>query len=726
MLYTLLHPARLAPALCALLIGLTGAARAAPGNDDLAGTVSARIGDRVVDLPLLKSDYDVDIQGSLARVTLRQTFLNPNDRALDATYLFPLNQKAAVHAMTMEIGDEVIRAVIQRKAEAQETFEAAQAEGKTAALLDQHRPNMFTQNIANLMPGMPVTVTLEYVQTVPRVDDAYELVIPMVVGPRYEGAPMQDSVVAEDPGQADAMPVAEPQIVSGWTITALPAYPPVIGLDAPRDIDARRVSLDLALTSATPIRDLASSTHALAIEAGDHQATARFSEGREIDNRDLVLRYRLGADDTVVAGALSHFDDRGGVMSVQIEPPKLPADETITPREMVFVLDTSGSMNGAPMAASKTFMRAALRNLRPGDHFRILRFSDSTSAFARDAVPATQDNIRAGLRFVDGLSGGGGTEMNQAINTAFDAPRPDGALRVIVFLTDGYIGADREVIANVQRRIGDARIHVFGIGSAVNRYLLEGMAREGRGRVRYVEPGEDSDAVAQDLAARLDAPLLTDISIDWNGLAVADQVPARIPDLFAGDAINVMARYAQGGRHRIMLRGLVNGRPAEMPLELDLANMASEEGSPLPAIWARERVADLERDYTIGGGQEAALEQEITRIGLDYALQTSFTSFVAVSEKVYNPDSSGNLAADLPLPQVAGITANAYPSLNLGGSSTPEPEATIGLLAALAMMLLRFRRSVRSWLAGCRSRLAARRQPKGLPKRPGDAGWVPE
>lgn len=683
-----------------LAIGAPASARGA----DPAGQVTASIDGERVSLPMLKSDYAVTIDGTMATVILKQTFFNSRDRALNATYLFPLNRKAAVYAMTMDVGDEVVEAVIKRKDEAQKTFDRAKAEGKAASLLDQHRPNMFTQNIANLMPGAAVTVTLKYVQPVPKVDGAYELVVPFVVGPRYEGrgpakiadrsAPHADiDDVAFGPDEP-----AETDTVSGWTVAKLPAYPPVSGRNAPGAIDRERVGFTVDLRAPVPIHGMTSPTHALAIETGDNSTRATLAEGRTIGNKDLVLRYELGEDDRIAGGVLSHFDHRGGFVSLQIEPPKTPADETIMPRELVFLLDTSGSMSGKPMRASKTFMRAALKGLRPGDHFRILRFSSNTTQFARDPVPATPSNLRAGIRFVDSLSAGGGTEMNKAINAAFDIPPLDNTMRIVVFLTDGYIGADRQVIQTVANRIGDARIYAFGVGNSVNRYLLEGLAEEGRGRARYVEVGEKASEAAEALARSLDAPLLTDLEIDWNGLAVEAQSPARLPDLFAGGAVRVLARYQQGGARRITVKGRIDGRPASLPIDMRLEDAPSTGDntgdSALPVTWARERIFDLERAYTISGGSDKRAEQAITKLGLDYSLQTAFTSFVAVSNRVVNADPGTNVDAAVPVPQVEGVSMRAYPSLNLSGSSAPEPEALLGLLVALLLVLVRFRKGV--------------------------------
>lgn len=700
---------RIFPAVLAVLVLGPGPIAAEPDLDDLAGSVVANVDGKDIRLPLLTSDYSVRIEGDAAHVELTQIFLNPTRIPLHATYLFPLNQKAAIHAMKMELDGETVVARIQKKEDAQQTFEVAKAEGKAAALLTQHRPNMFTQDIAHLMPGRPVRITLEYVQHVPKIDGAYELVVPLVVGPRYTGpdiktdvhlgsAKTDDRIAYED----DVVPVAQTEINSvsgsGWQGDTLPAYPPVIGQDAPDEIDPKRVSLDLKLRAPMPVTALWSKTHALDVVDQGNVKSIRFAGGKTIDNRDFVLRYELSAERDVAAGVSSYFDaERSGYFSILIEPPKLPAESMIGRRELVFVLDTSGSMRGEPLQASKIFMKEAIKGLRPEDHFRILRFSNTTSEFARGAVQATKRNRQEALRFVAGLRADGGTELNRAINTAFDLAPVKDTTRIVVFLTDGYIGAERAVIASIARRIGDARIYALGVGDAVNRFLLDAMAREGRGYARYVGLGEEAKVAAEAFAAKLKSPLLTDISIDWNGLQVTDQTPARIPDLFDGGSVRLLGRYQTGGKHKIFVNGLVNGRAASLPIEIDLPGAPAggdEAAKALPLLWAREQIFDKNRAYTIDGSQDTKLEQEITELGLTYALQSRFTSFVAVSEKVVNTDPASAGQKNVPLPQVSGVSKAAYPSLNLSGSSATEPEGILGAMMILLALLARFRRQL--------------------------------
>lgn len=663
---------------CAIVGAASATAAKTTTQDDISGQVVGTVAGQPYVLPMLESDIVVSIEGDIATVGITQTFQNEAHLPMEAEYLFPLNQAAAVYAMEMSVGDEIVRAVIQEKSQAEATFKAAAADGKAAALLTQHRPNMFTQKIANLMPGLPITVTLRYVQIIPKIDGQHELVIPLVVGPRYKGASALAEVAVADDEDV-------PLPANTWTVSEVPAHPPVFGVDMPKSFEADRVSLDVKMVGGVSVTDFGSATHPLDIKKTESGLIASFVDGRVLDNKDLVIRYTLGGK-TLEAASLSHTDARGGFLSLMVEPPELPDETMITPRELVFVLDTSGSMGGAPMNASKVFMDTALSGLRPTDYFRIIPFANSAQSYSADALIATAGNIRAARRFVDKLGTGGGTEINKAIKTAFATRQPENTMRIVVFLSDGYIGNEAEVLQTLNRQIGQSRVYAFGVGNSVNRYLLDAMAEEGRGYARYVPVGEDADDVAQTLAADLKTPLLTDITIDWGDLEVVDVTPSRIPDLFAGQGLRVYARHTGDKTAQVTIKGLVQGREAQIPVTLLLTE--NEDNSALPLIWARNRIAALTRDVAIGQNASAS-DAEITRLGLEFSLQTQNTSFVAVSQKRVNATGQAAMPTPVALPMPAGVPVAAF-----SGSSTPEPQAILGLLIIAALSLIGLRRRV--------------------------------
>lgn len=496
-----------------------------------SGTVQAQVEGKTINFPLLNAFYHVDVQGDIATVQLKQTFTNPSTVALNAEYLFPLNQDSAVYAMQMRVNNEIIEAQIHRTEEAKQQFEQAKSEGKAAAMLEQQRPNMFTQKLANLMPNKPIEITLNYTQHVPRVDGKYELVLPLVVGPRYQPSDAMKGAPSPQATPNSQAPAGQ------WELQTLPQYPNVMGLDLPKSLESERVSIAVQLHGGMPIQAVDSQTHKLKIESPDaNTRLITLDKGKTIDNHDFVLTYSL-AGSAVQAGLLSHSDQRGNFFSLLLEPPAMPTAAQINPREMVFVLDTSGSMDGEPLAASKAFMRQALKQLRQMDSFRIIDFSDSPREFSAQPLMATVENIEQGLKHVEGLAAGGGTEIDAAVHQAFAPTLAPNVLRLVVFLTDGYIGDEANVLSTINAERGTARIYALGVGSSVNRYLLDEMGRAGRGFARYIDPTQSSSEVAVQLANRLETPVLTDITIDWGDTQAQNITPSTLPDLFAGDSL---------------------------------------------------------------------------------------------------------------------------------------------------------------------------------------------
>jgi len=665
-------------------------------KDKSGGQLIAFIGQKKYIFPMLKADIKTDIQGDLATVSISQTFINPMKKAINASYLFPLNEYSAVYEMIMEVGDEKIIAKIQEKEQALKTFQQARREGKSAALLQQHRANMFTQDIANLMPDLPIKVTLRYVQTVPKIDGNYELVLPLVVGPRFQPSKQEKIVTDEQRIDFEQSSNNQPntQTMNQWKIESLPVYPPVFGLHIPDVIDKNRVSISIDLTAGTPLQSAFSDTHHLAIDKTKKQSwQIKLQNGKAIDNKDFVFKYRLSGDLTQ-AGLLAYKDERGGFFSLMIEPPGQPAETMITPREMVFVLDCSGSMAGEPMDASKLFMRKALANLRTTDSFRIIRFSDSATEFSQTPIPASPDNIKKGINYINALYGSGGTYMSSGIEQALNPAVPQGSIRIVTFLTDGYIGNEQSILRLIDQKMNNARLFAFGVGSAVNRYLLEEMAHVGRGFVRYLKPGHDTESITDDLVTRLQSPVLTDIEIDWGKLSVTQISPQKIPDLFAGQTIRVQGRYQQAGQYLIKVKGVVNGHSATLPIMINLPENSAVQGEAIALIWARSQIKQqmrklvTSRDHSMTHNVQNKVKEQVIQLGLDFSLITQWTSFVASSEKIYNAHPEDTPTRSVPLPQVAHVSSTAYTHspTTFTGHGTPEP----GVLLSLMVILLFF------------------------------------
>jgi Ca-activated chloride channel family protein len=595
----------------------SGAAQAAPQDEATPGSLQAldAKGRPRGLCPLKHTDVKAEVSGFLSRVTVTQEFENSFKEKIEAVYTFPLPQAAAVDDMTMTVGDRTVRGRILRREEAQAVYEAAKTNGQVASLLDQERPNIFTQSVANIMPGERVVVTISYVETLKYEDGAYEFVFPMVVAPRY----IPGTAAGTNPGGTTRVPDAS-------KIT-----PPV----APKGTRAGHdISLEVTLDAGVPLDGVESKSHEIEIERPNGwSARVQLKKRDEIPNRDFVLRYEV-AGGRIADAMLTHRAERGGFFTFILQPPERVTIADVTPKEIVFVLDTSGSMGGFPIEKAKEAMKLALDGLNPQDTFNLITFAGDTRILFPKPVPATRGNLAKAQAFLAASEGSGGTEMMTAIKAALDPSDAQDHIRVVCFMTDGEVGNDEEIISEVQKH-PNARVFAFGIGSSTNRFLLDKIAEEGRGEVEYVGLSDDGSLAARRFHERVRSPLLTDISVDWAGLPVADVYPKRIPDLFSAKPVILTGRYTKGGSGVIRLKGKMSGREfvREIPVELPETEARHDV---LATLWARTRVSDLmSQDYREQQQESKAhadLKETITQLGLEYRLMTQFTSFVAVEE----------------------------------------------------------------------------------------------
>jgi Ca-activated chloride channel family protein len=593
--------------------------------------------------PLKHTDVKAQISGFISRVVVTQEFENPFKEKIEAVYTFPLPQNAAVDDMTMLVGNRTVRGKILRREEAQAVYEAAKSNGQTASLLDQERPNIFTQSVANILPGEQIKITISYVETLKYDEGSYEFVFPMVVGPRYvPGSP--------NGSQGNGFAPDTTQVPDASRITPQPVPE---GMRTGHD-----VSIDVSLDAGVPIDALDSKTHDVTVERPDtRRATVLLKDLAAIPNKDFILRYDV-AGKKIEDALLTHSSDKGGYFTLILQPPDRVTAEDVTPKELVFVLDTSGSMSGFPIEKAKETMKLALDNLYPYDTFNLITFSGDEHILFPEPVPATKENLAKAQAFLQSREGSGGTEMMKAIKASMDPSDAQGHVRIVVFMTDGYVGNDMEIIGEVQKH-PNARVFAFGIGNSVNRYLLDSMARYGRGEVEYVGLDEDGSAAARRMHERVRNPLLTDISIDWNGLAVGDVYPKNVPDLFSAKPVIVTGRYTGNGQGTIRLKGKMAGRDFVREIPVDFSS--SQQNGVLASLWARTRIDDLmSQDFQ--GAQQGTMKQEVkeavTQLGLEYRLMTQFTSFVAVEEMVVT-DGGQPRRIDVPVEVPQGVNRAA-------------------------------------------------------------------
>ena len=622
-------------------------------------------------LPLKSTQVDVKIAGVIADVVVTQRYRNEGKRPIEARYVFPGGTRSAVYAMNVRLGDRLLTANIREKQQARVEYEAAKSEGRTAALLEQHRPNVFQMNVAHILPGDDVAVELHYTELIVPQDGRYRFVFPTVVGPRYNGAP------------------ASPAAAAGSQWASMPFLP--AGQPA-----AAAFGLHVALASPIGIKDVVSNTHVVDVtraakpETGSSdRVEVALAKGEVANDRDFVLDYRL-AGDTIESGVLLHQGADENYFLAMIEPPKHVVATAIVPREYLFVIDISGSMHGYPLDTAKALLAKLIGNLRPSDTFNVLLFSGDNSVLAPQSLPATQANIALAIRTIDRQSGGGSTELLPALRRALAMPKDSDRSRTMIVITDGYVTVEREAFELVSRNLGKANLFAFGIGSSVNRQLIEGLARAGQGEPFIVMQSADAAGEAERFRKMIDAPVLTQVKLRFEGgtdFTAYDIEPVAIGDLFASRPVVVFGKWKGKPSGKLIVEGLTaNGN---FRSTVDLADEA-KKGMVQPALrylWARHRIASLSDQESLEGGGVSA--KAITELGLRYSLLTQYTSFIAVDRVVRNVTPDQAVAVDQPSPMPKGVS-----NLAIGAEvpATPEPPALAMLLVALAVIALFGRR----------------------------------
>ncbi|MFH0822115.1 MAG: VIT domain-containing protein, partial [Pseudomonadota bacterium] len=571
--------------------------------------------------PLEHTSVKGELSGFVARVSVTQTFHNPLEKKIEAIYTFPLSADAAVDEMLMRVGKRVVKGEIKRREEARQIYEAAKDKGHVASLLDQERPNIFTQSVANIMPGEKVEITIQYVEVLPYEDGSFKFAFPMVVGPRFiPGAPTGSSGTGWAP---DTTSVPDASRIT----------PPVAaeGTRAGHDID-----LTLKINAGVPILKLDSKLHEIDVQKdGDKQATVSLKNKKELPNKDFVLHYAVAGDE-VRSGILTHKDGDQGYATIVMIPPERAKPAQIAPKEMIFVIDCSGSQSGKPLEKAKEAMKYFIDHMNPEDTFNIIDFNVGSRMLFPEPKKNSPETREKAHRYMAGLQAQGGTWMGPAVETVCKASADANRLRIVTFMTDGYVGNDFEIIELVRRLRGKSRWFPFGTGNSVNRFLLDNMAKMGGGEVEYVHLNSSAEEVGKRFYERIGTPVLTDINLSWQGISLTDVYPAEISDLWARKPLVFKARYDKPGKGTITIKGFSGGKPYEQTLHVDLLAEAKAD-SALGSLWARAKVDDLMTKDLFGaqrGVPDPKIKEEIVQVALAHRIMTQYTSFVAVEEAI--------------------------------------------------------------------------------------------
>lgn len=606
--------------------------------------------------PLKETDVVTNISGTIAETYVTQTYTNEGDTPINASYVFPASTNVTVHGMTMQIGNNIVTAQIKEKEEAKQEFEQVKSEGKSTSLLEQKRSNVFTMDVANIMPGDTVDIKLHYTELISPTEGTYEFVFPTVVGPRY----------AEPEEAADTD-------TNGWVETPY--------LESGSDITSK-YNITVNLATGVPITDLKSKSHDISINWNDNSsAQVTLSNPEDFaGNRDFILDYKLTGNE-IESGLVLANGETENFFMLTVQPPERYTPEDIPPREYIFVLDVSGSMNGYPLDTAKTLIRDLVSNLNETDKFNLILFSGASEQLSNKSLSANEENIKLAIDLIDKQEGYGGTSLSPALESAINIPADENFARSIVVITDGYISGEQNIFDLISQNLGNTSFFSFGIGTSVNRYLIEGIAYAGAGESFVVTDSKDAAETADRFRTYIQSPILTDIKVTYDGFDVYDVEPAALPTLFAQKPIVLFGKYRGEAAGTITITGKTGSQ--DYVQEISVSDIKTQTNNDaIRYLWARTRVERL-MDYGYSK-DNPKVKDEVTQLGLDYSMMTPYTSFIAVIDTIRNPEGDAS-DVDQPNPLPLGVS-----NLAVGGGykAYSEPAEMILVLAMICVILI--------------------------------------
>ncbi|HZZ91279.1 MAG TPA: marine proteobacterial sortase target protein [Usitatibacter sp.] len=601
--------------------------------------------------PTVETEVAIQVTGMVARTKVTQAFQNPGSDFVEGLYVFPLPEKAAVDHLALQVGARVIEGQVREKEEARRAYEAAKSQGLKAALVEQQRPNLFTNSVAHIGPGETVRVTIEYQQALAWDNGVYKLRFPLAVTPRY---------VPQANG--NAIDASGPPILS-------PAY-----ADAAAPGPVNPVDIAVLIDAGVPIANVTSSYHDAALQkAADGRMGVTLAKDQEEADHDFELTWTLAPGGST-QGALFRetIGDREYALVMLVPPePGLAqkAARAQVPRESILIVDTSGSMAGTSLAQAKAALAQALDSLTPRDRFNVVEFNSILRPFSNVSLPASAANLAAAQAWVGQLHAGGGTEMEPALSFALGGEAPAGYLKQVVFMTDGGVANEDALFSLIAARLGNARLFTVGIGSAPNTHFMTKAAEFGRGTFTYIGDVREVRQKMSALFAKIEAPVVQDVSITWPDGSPVETFPARIPDLYLGEPIVVSAQAASFAGTVV-----VSGRRGNEPWSVALTPAASQAG--VGALWARAKIASL-MDAVTRGADVATVRPAVVQVALEHHLVSAYTSLVAVDVTPTGPSFTKTAMVRSSLPRGAGEIAGALPQT----ATAAGMELLMGLLA---------------------------------------------
>jgi len=636
---------------------------------------------------LLNTEVNMQINGLVARVAVRQEFRNEGAEWAEGIYVFPLPDKAAIDRLRLHIGDRFIEGEIREKAQAKKDYEQAKREGKKASLVEQQRPNMFTTSVANIAPGELVVVEIEYLEDLRYDNGSFSIRFPLTITPRYI------------PGAASGLPDREG---SGWAANtdvvedASLITPPMVA-----GTRGHRVSMNISVNAGMPLEIIASRYHPVNISETNNRYSVSLAGGTVPMDHDFELLWRPARGAAPTAMAFTETIDGEPYYLLMVMPPSSDtASANVMPREMVFIIDTSGSMHGTSIVQAKKALRRALQGLRPGDRFNIIAFSSRPNPMSRSSVVANPQNLAMAESFVASLQASGGTEMRAALELALYLPPEESHLRQIIFITDGAVGNESELFKLIENKLGNGRLFTVGIGSAPNSWFMRKSAEVGRGTFTTIsalhEVGEKMDR----LFAKIEQPQVTNINIAWPGNVIAETYPSVVPDLYLGEPVTIKARISGELRTGSVVGISGDSVGGAWFQEIELGS--DQQSSGIGALWARARISHLMDDQRRGANPDE-IRDAIVETALTHHLVSKYTSLVAI-DKTSVRAANGPMRIDqVPNLMAYGQNTNAifgFPATATNATQMQLIGFSCFLTALMLMMTGRRRRRMNHAVAG--------------------------
>ncbi len=575
-------------------------------------------------LPLKSTEANVNIAGVISDVLITQTYKNEGDNTLEAIYVFPASTRAAIYSMKMTIGEREIIAVIQEKDKARQNYEQAKAEGKTTSLLEQHRPNVFQMNVANILPGDIIKVEMSYTELLIPEDGIYKFVYPTVVGPRYSD------------GTSEELKPGNNWVSNPYTKEGIkPFY---------------TFNISVNIDAGIPIAELRSTSHEININyKSKKSAQILLKDNNQFEgNRDFILEYKLRGN-RIASGALLFEGKDENFFLAMIQPPDNISNNIIPPREYIFIVDVSGSMHGFPLDISKELLRNLIGKLRHSDKFNVLLFASSSRILSEKSLPATSENINKAISLINNQSGGGGTQLLPALKRALALKGTEDYSRTFVIATDGYVTVEKEAFELIRNNLSQANFFAFGIGSSVNRHLIEGLAHVGMGEPFIITQANEAKKEAEKFRKYISNPTLTNIDVKYSGIETYDIEPLNVPDVLAERPVIIFGKYKGKANGNIKVSGTTGNNSYSKTIDLNKIK-ANKKNIALKYLWARQKIRLLDDYSNLSNNNEH--KEMITSLGLKYNLLTNYTSFIAIDSEIRN--ETGNITTinqALPLPK---------------------------------------------------------------------------